>query len=112
MAVTPIDGRYRARTRRLENYFSEFSLIRYRVRVEVEWYLSLAENPGIEALAKLDSATAQKLKHIYEQFAIGDARRVKQLEAETNHDVKAVEYFLKERIAEIDKTLPVEMVHF
>ncbi|MDO8434860.1 MAG: adenylosuccinate lyase [Candidatus Binatus sp.] len=116
MAVTPIDGRYRARTRHLENYFSEFALIRYRVRVEIEWYLSLAENPAIDAIAKLDSLTVQKLRRIYEQFTLGDARRVKELEATTNHDVKAVEYFLKERIAEIARehgaALPVEMVHF
>src|SRR5882757_5930006 len=112
MAVTPIDGRYRARTRHLENYFSEFALIRYRVRVEVEWYLSLANNPAIDAIAKLDSTTEQKLRGVYQHLTIADARRVKQLEAETNHDVKAVEYLLKERLTAIDSALPVEMVHF
>ena len=111
-AVTPIDGRYRARTRGLEAYFSEFALIRYRVRVEVEWYLSLAENRSFDPLAPLSTATVRKLRAIYENFTLEDARRVKALEAETNHDVKAVEYFLKERIAALDAKLPVEMVHF
>ncbi len=112
MAVTPIDGRYRARTRSLSDYFSEFALIRYRVRVEVEWYLSLAENPAFDALAPLPAAVQRKLRTIYENFSVDDARRVKELEAETNHDVKAVEYFLKERVAAIDSHLPVELVHF
>jgi len=111
-AVTPIDGRYRARTRALEAYFSEFALIRYRVRIEVEWYLSLAENPAFDALAPLPVAEIRKLRAIYQDFTLEDARRVKALEAETNHDVKAVEYFLKERIAALDAKLPVEMVHY
>ena len=111
-AVTPIDGRYRARTRALEAYFSEFALIRYRVRVEVEWYLSLAGHPAISALKPIPAATAKKLRAVYEDFALDDARRVKQLEATTNHDVKAVEYFVKERVAAIDRALPIEMVHF
>src|SRR5882762_7183031 len=112
MAVTPIDGRYRARTRALEAYFSEFALIHYRVRVEVEWYLSLAVDPVIDALKPIPPATAKKLRTIYEDFALDDARRVKELEATTNHDVKAVEYFVKKRVAAIDSNLPVEMVHF
>ncbi len=112
MAVTPIDGRYRARTRALEAYFSEFALIRYRVRVEIEWYLSLAGNPVFEALGPIASPTAAKLRTIYEGFSVEDARRVKVLEAETNHDVKAVEYFVKEQVAAFDPKLPVEIVHF
>jgi len=112
IAVTPIDGRYRARTRALEAYFSELALIRYRVRVEIEWYLSLAADPAIGALKPLPPATAKKLRAVYEDFALDDARRVKELEATTNHDVKAVEYFVKERVAAIDSKLPVEMVHF
>jgi adenylosuccinate lyase len=112
MAVTPIDGRYRARTRALENYFSEFALIRYRVRIEIEWYVSLADNSAIDALKPLPPATLKKMRAIYENFALEDARRVKQLEAATNHDVKAVEYFVKEKIATIDSKLPIEMVHF
>ena len=111
-AVTPIDGRYRARTRDLEAYFSELALIRYRVRVEVEWYLFLAADPDIDAIKPIGPAVAKKLRAIYEEFDLADARRVKELEATTNHDVKAVEYFVKERIAAIDPKLPVEMVHF
>ncbi len=111
-AVTPIDGRYRARTRALEAYFSELALIRYRVRVEIEWYLSLAADPAIVALKPIAPTNAKKLRAVYEDFALDDARRVKELEATTNHDVKAVEYFVKERVAAIDSKLPVEMVHF
>ncbi len=111
-AINPIDGRYRRRTRELEGYFSEFALFRYRVRVEVEWYISLAANPEVESLKPLSAATARKLRAIYASFSLADARRVKALEAETNHDVKAVEYFVKERVAAIDRSLPVEMVHF
>ncbi len=111
-AVSPVDGRYRSRTRELEGYFSEFALFRYRVRVEVEWYIALAANPKVESLKPLSAATARKLRAIYTSFSLADARRVKALEAETNHDVKAVEYFVKERVAAIDRSLPVEMVHF
>jgi adenylosuccinate lyase len=111
-AISPVDGRYRRRTRELEAYFSEFALIRYRVRVEVEWYISLAANPEIESPKPLSAATARKLRAIYASFSLADARRVKALEAETNHDVKAVEYFVKERLAAIEPSLPVEMVHF
>jgi adenylosuccinate lyase len=111
-AVTPIDGRYRSRTRELEAYFSELALIRYRVRVELEWYLFLAADPDVDAIKPIGSAVEKKLRAIYEEFDLADARRVKELEATTNHDVKAVEYFVKERIAAIDPKLAVEMVHF
>ncbi len=112
LAVSPIDGRYQRRTRTLQAYFSEFALIRYRVRVEIEWYLSLASNPEVDALGPISAATARKLRALYTSFSLADARRVKALEAETNHDVKAVEYFIKERLAAIDRRLAPEMVHF
>ncbi|MGH7905035.1 MAG: adenylosuccinate lyase [Candidatus Binataceae bacterium] len=111
-AVTPIDGRYRGRTRELANYFSELALIRYRVRVEIEWYISLGENPAIDAPSPLDSATAARLRKIYLDFSLDDARRVKEIEAAVNHDVKAVEYFLREKFAALDAGLPLEMIHF
>jgi adenylosuccinate lyase len=111
-AVTPIDGRYRSRTRALARYFSEAALIRYRVRVEVEWYLSLAANPGIDAIAPIDAAVAKRLRELYTDFSTADARRVKALEAETNHDVKALEYFLKKKIGALKLGLPLEMIHF
>jgi adenylosuccinate lyase len=112
LAVSPVDGRYRARTRILSDYFSEFALIRYRVRVEIEWYLSLAANPAVDALPPLSEEQAQRLRSIYRDFSLAEARRVKQLEAATNHDVKAVEYFLKEQINSLKLNLPLEMIHF
>ncbi|MGH7934584.1 MAG: adenylosuccinate lyase [Candidatus Binataceae bacterium] len=112
MAVSPIDGRYRARTRVLSAYFSEYALIRYRVRIEVEWYLSLAANPAIDALALIADETTRRLRTFYEDFSVTDGLRVKELEATTNHDVKAVEYFLKEKFAALRLDLPLEMVHF
>ena len=112
MAVTPIDGRYRSRTRALEAYFSEFALIKYRVRIEVEWYLALAAHPKVDAIKPVVPALARKLRAIYSSFTVRDAMRVKDIEAETNHDVKAVEYFLKERLPSIDESLPLEMMHF
>jgi adenylosuccinate lyase len=111
-AVTPIDGRYRSRTRALEAYFSEFALIRYRVRIEVEWYLALAAHPKIDAIKPIAPPLIRKLRAIYTSFTTRDAMRVKEIEAETNHDVKAVEYFLKERLLAIDDSLPLEMMHF
>src|SRR3984957_7246229 len=112
IAVSPVDGRYRSRTRALADYFSEYALIRYRVRVEIEWYLALAANPAIDALPTIDAQAAGRLRELYENFSIADARRVKALEAETNHDVKALEYFLKEKIEALGLGLPLEMVHF
>jgi adenylosuccinate lyase len=112
MAVTPIDGRYRSRTRTLEAYFSEFALIRYRVRIEVEWYLALAAHPKIDAIKPVGPPLARRLRAIYSSFTTRDAMRIKDIEAETNHDVKAVEYFLKERLPSIDESLPLEMMHF
>ena len=112
MAVSPIDGRYRSRTRALAEFFSEYALIRYRLRVEIEWYLALAANPAIDALAPIGAPAAQRLRALYEDFDLADALRVKALEAETNHDVKALEYFLKEKIGALKLDLPLEMVHF
>lgn len=112
MAVSPVDGRYRSKVRALKSYFSEFALIRYRARVEIEWYLSLAANPAIDALPAVDAETERRLRALYADFSLGDARWVKTLEATTNHDVKAVEYFLKERFKEVGLDLPLEMIHF
>ena len=112
MGVSPIDGRYRSRTRALADYFSEYALIRYRVRVEIEWYLALAANPAIDAVPPIEAEAAGRLRDLCESFSIDDARRVKTLEAETNHDVKALEYFLKEKIEALGLGLPLEMIHF
>ena len=94
-AISPIDGRYRSQLAVLAPYFSEFGLIRYRVRVEVEYFLFLAEKKIISLPASVKPA---KLRAIYEDFSEADALQIKQIERTTNHDVKAVEYFLKEKL--------------
>jgi adenylosuccinate lyase len=111
MAVTPIDGRYHARTRALGAYFSEFALIRYRVRVEIEWLLALGENAAIPEFT-LGSDGPSRLRALYRDFTLADARRVKELERTTNHDVKAIEYFLAEKIAASGVSVPPGMIHF
>ena len=94
-AISPIDGRYRSQLAVLAPYFSEFGLIRYRVRVEVEYFLFLAEKKIISLPAKVKAA---KLRAIYQDFTEQDAQQIKTIEKTTNHDVKAVEYFLKDKI--------------
>jgi adenylosuccinate lyase len=111
MAVTPIDGRYHARTRALGAYFSEFALIRYRVRIEIEWLLALGENAAIPEFT-LGSGAPARLRTLYRDFTLADARRVKELERTTNHDVKAIEYFLAEKIAASGVSVPPGMIHF
>jgi len=96
-AISPIDGRYRAKTESLAGYFSEYALIRYRIRVEIEYFISLCELP-LPQLQGVDAQLFPRLRAIYEQFSEDDARRVKEIETVTNHDVKAVEYFIKERL--------------
>lgn len=96
-AISPVDGRYRGKTEKLAVYFSEFALIRYRIRVEIEYFIALCELP-LPQLADFDKSLYPKLRGIYENFDENDARRVKEIEAVTNHDVKAVEYFIKEKV--------------
>ena len=96
-AVTPIDGRYHLKTSCLSDYFSEFALIRYRVRVEIEYFIALCELP-LPQLADVSAEVFPVLRSIYQDFTIEDAQRVKDIEAVTNHDVKAVEYFIKEKM--------------
>ena len=95
-AISPVDGRYRGKTSGLDRFFSEFALIRYRVKVEVEYFIALCQS-GVEQLGDVPAGTADALRAIYENFTEDDARRIKEHESVTNHDVKAVEYFLKER---------------
>lgn len=99
-AVSPVDGRYRGKTEKLANYFSEFALIQYRVRVEIEYFISLCELP-LPQLADFDKTLFKKLHDIYRNFTEEDAARVKDIEKVTNHDVKAVEYFIKEEFDKI-----------
>ena len=96
-AISPIDGRYRSKTDKLAGYFSEYALIRYRVRVEIEYFIALCELP-LPQLAGFDQRLFEPLRDIYRHFTEQDAARVKEIEKTTNHDVKAVEYFIKEKI--------------
>ena len=99
-AISPIDGRYRGKTEPLANYFSEYALIRYRVRVEIEYFITLCELP-LPQLASFDHALFARLRQIYQNFTEAEAQRVKDIEKITNHDVKAVEYFIKEELDKI-----------
>ena len=99
-AISPIDGRYRSKTDALAKYFSEYALIRYRVRVEIEYFISLCELP-LPQLASFDAGLFESLRNIYRNFTEADAQRVKDIEKVTNHDVKAVEYFIKEEFDKI-----------
>ena len=99
-AISPIDGRYRGKTEALANYYSEFALIRYRVRVEIEYFITLCELP-LPQLASFDHALFDRLRDIYRNFDENEAQRVKDIEKITNHDVKAVEYYIKEEFDKI-----------
>ena len=98
-AISPIDGRYRSKTEPLAEYFSEYALIKYRIRIEIEYFITLCELP-LPQLADFDHSLFSPLRDIYRQFTPTDAKRVKEIEAITNHDVKAVEYYIKEKIEE------------
>ncbi len=111
-AISPIDGRYRGKTVSLAGYFSEYALIRYRIRVEIEYFIALCELP-LPQLQDFDQSLFPTLREIYGNFSLDDARRVKEIEKVTNHDVKAVEYFIKEqfdRIGHLDQYK--EFIHF
>lgn len=110
-AISPIDGRYRSKTEPLAAYFSESALIRYRVRVEIEYYIALVGQLGV---ANLSAEMTEKLRDIYRNWNSESAQRVKDIEKTTNHDVKAVEYFIKEKFdgLEFGSALPRELVHF
>ena len=112
-ALSPLDGRYAAATRPLQEHFSEFALIRHRVRIEIEWLKALADEPSFTALPSLSADARRALDEAAARFEVKDAERVKALEATTNHDVKAVEYWLRERFAnhpEISQA--AELIHF
>ena len=112
-AISPIDGRYRGKTEPLADYFSEYALIRYRVRVEIEYFIALCELP-LPQLQDFNHQLFDALRDIYRQFTPADAQRVKDIERVTNHDVKAVEYFIKEKI-DVLSGFPIqakEFIHF
>ena len=111
-AISPIDGRYRGKTEALAEYFSEYALIKYRVRVEIEYFITLCELP-LPQLASFDHALFARLRQIYLSFSEADAQRVKDIEMITNHDVKAVEYFIKEEFDKIGGLDAYkEIIHF
>ena len=101
-AISPIDGRYRGKTQPLADYFSEYALIRYRVRVEIEYFIALCQLP-LPQLENVPHDIFHQLRDIYLNFTEADALRVKEIEATTNHDVKAVESFIKEHLKELEK---------
>ena len=111
-AISPVDGRYRGKTGTLASYFSEYALIKYRVQVEIEYFITLCELP-LPQLSGLDASRFDSLRDIYRNFSEADAQRIKEIESVTNHDVKAVEYFIKE---EFDKSGGLEeykeFIHF
>lgn len=112
-ALSPLDGRYRHISSRLSPYFSEFGLIRYRVWVEIEWLKALAAEPAITEVPMFSPSTLAEFDHLCNHFSVADAERVKTIEQTTNHDVKAVEYFLKERLAGNVEVMRVkEFIHF
>jgi len=110
-AITPIDGRYYNTTKDLSNYFSEFALIKYRVLVEVEYFIALSES-GIPQLSHFDGSLNDKLRDIYKNFSLEDAQWIKDTEKVTNHDVKAVEYFLKNEFEKLGLHDSLEFIHF
>ena len=102
-AISPVDGRYRGKTEPLADYFSEYALIRYRIRVEIEYFIALCELP-LPQLASFPHALFPQLRAIYQEFDVAGAERVKEIESVTNHDVKAVEYYIKEQIDKLSET--------
>ena len=110
-AISPVDGRYRNKAENLAAYFSEYALIKYRVQVEIEYFITLSEFlPQLQALATAENKEA--LRKIYREFSVEDATRIKEIESVTNHDVKAVEYFIKEKFDQLSLQEYKEFIHF
>jgi adenylosuccinate lyase len=110
-AVSPLDGRYRSKCAPLAEYFSEYALIRYRVKVEVEYFIALC-GLGLPQLKDVPSDALERMRSLYKDFSVGDAQRVKEIESVTNHDVKAVEYFIKEHLPSLGLDAWKEFIHF
>ncbi|SDS75840.1 adenylosuccinate lyase [Mucilaginibacter mallensis] len=110
-AISPIDGRYHNATAELAEYFSEYALIKYRVFVEIEYFIALCEHP-LPQLQNFDKNLSEKLRDIYRNFSEADALDIKQIEKTTNHDVKAVEYFIKKEFDKLDIATYKEFIHF
>jgi adenylosuccinate lyase len=110
-AISPIDGRYHEKTKELSDYFSEYALIKYRVFVEIQYFIALAQFP-LPQLEKFDLDLVEQLDAIFENFSVADAQQIKEIEKTTNHDVKAVEYFLKSKFDELGISEFKEFIHF
>src|ERR1700761_7922774 len=110
-AISPIDGRYHNATKELSGYFSEYALIKYRVFVEIEYFIALYQHP-LPQLQSLDKNVPEKLRGIYKNFTEADAQKIKDIEKITNHDVKAVEYFIKQKFDELGLQTYKEFIHF
>jgi adenylosuccinate lyase len=112
-ALSPLDGRYGAKLKALQPFFSEYGLIRYRLTVELEWFKALSEEPALTEIAPFTGATLQALDRLAQNFSEADAQAVKAIEAETNHDVKALEYWLKDKLSVFPDALAAcEFIHF
>src|SRR5215212_3003687 len=107
-AISPIDGRYRNQVQHLDKYFSEFALMRYRIHVELEYFFFLAENKFF----KLPAAAKNHLQQLLNNFSLANAQKIKEVEKITNHDVKAVEYFLKDELDRCNSSDLKEWIHF
>ncbi len=111
-AISPLDGRYHDKVRELNKYSSEYALIKYRTQVEIEWLIALAALPEIDCLTPFDQETKTKLRSIYGEFSPEDALKVKDIEGITNHDVKAVEYYINQKLKDLNLENLSAMVHF
>jgi len=110
-AISPIDGRYKRKTSELQPYFSEYGLIKYRVLIEIEYFIAMVES-GVEALVDFPKEKYTELRAIYKEFSEEDALWIKDTEKVTNHDVKAVEYFVKDKMTKLGVVDHLEFVHF
>jgi len=110
-AISPVDGRYRNKVEPLANYFSEFALIKYRVRIEIEYFIALCELP-LPQLSSFDKSNYFALREIFNKFELADAQWIKNIEKTTNHDVKAVEYFIKDKMEQLKLVADKEFIHF
>ena len=110
--ISPLDGRYSKNTESLSDYFSEYALIRYRTKVEVEYLIALSMEKGIKELDPIPETDKKKLRKIYTSFNLEDAKRVKAIEVATNHDVKAVEYYIREKLKRMNKKRMFPWIHF
>lgn len=111
ISISPIDGRYHNKTKELNNYFSEFALFKYRTLVEIEYFISLCE-ANLENLPQLSAEQEKELRALYQNFSLADAKAIKHIEQTTNHDIKAVEYFIKEKLSDLGLSDSKEFIHF